>query len=73
MQNVRIPYEGEPLAGLQVMWILETRNLEFENLLVLSLNDDTFPGNRSVNSSTRSTSSFLPLNALGDFFTPPFF
>ncbi len=56
LQDVRIPYEGEPLAGLQIMGILETRNLDFENLLVLSLNDDTFPGNRSVGSS------FIPYN-----------
>lgn len=51
LQDIRIPYEGEPLDGIQVMGILETRNLDFKNLLVLSVNDDTFPGNRAVSSS----------------------
>lgn len=56
LQNVRIPYEGEPLEGVQVMGILETRNLDFRNVLILSVNDDTFPGNRTV------SSSFIPYN-----------
>ena len=56
LQVVRIPYEGEPLAGVQIMGILETRNLDFENVLILSVNDDTFPGNRAV------VSSFVPHN-----------
>ena len=55
-QQERIPYQGEPLAGIQIMGILETRNLDFENVLLLSVNDDTFPGNRAV------TSSFIPHN-----------
>ena len=56
LQDVRIPYEGEPLSGVQIMGILETRNLDFEHVLVLSVNDDTFPGNRAV------SSSFIPYN-----------
>ncbi len=56
LQQVRVPYEGEPLQGVQVMGILETRNLDFENVLILSLNDDTFPGNRA------SSPSFIPHN-----------
>ena len=56
LQDVRIPYEGEPLSGVQIMGILETRNLDFEHVLVLSVNDDTFPGNRAV------ASSFIPYN-----------
>jgi RecB family exonuclease len=43
LKSVRIPFEGEPVAGLQLMGILETRTLDFENLVVLSLNDDIFP------------------------------
>ncbi len=54
LQNTRIPYEGEPLEGLQVMGILETRNLDFENVLILSVNEDTFPGNLS------GSNSFIP-------------
>lgn len=56
LQTLRVPYEGEPLAGVQIMGILETRNLDFKNVLILSVNDDTFPGNRAV------SSSFIPYN-----------
>lgn len=56
LQAIRIPYEGEPLEGLQIMGILETRNLDFENLLILSACDDTFPGSRVT------STSFIPYN-----------
>lgn len=56
LQTVRIPFDGEPLEGLQVMGILETRNLDFKNVLILSMNDDNFPGNRM------GDSSFVPQN-----------
>ena len=56
LQTVRIPFEGEPLEGIQVMGILETRNLDFENVVILSMTDDNFPGNRM------SQSSFVPYN-----------
>ena len=56
LQTIRIPYSGEPLQGLQVMGILETRNLDFKNVILLSMNDDNFPGNPT------SASSFIPYN-----------
>ena len=56
LQTVRIPYEGEPLEGVQVMGILETRNLDFENVVLLSMNDDNFPGNHMAQAS------FVPYN-----------
>ncbi len=56
LQNVRIPFSGEPLNGLQVMGILETRNIDFRNVIILSMNDDNFPGNIS------GSSSFIPYN-----------
>ena len=56
LQGVRIPFEGEPLEGVQIMGILETRNLDFRNVILLSMNDDNFPGNRSAQSS------FVPYN-----------
>ncbi len=56
LQGVRIPYKGEPLSGVQVMGILETRNLDFDNVLLLSMNDDNFPSGR-INDI-----SFIPYN-----------
>lgn len=44
LQTIRIPYSGEPLQGLQIMGILETRNIDFKNVIILSMNDDNFPG-----------------------------
>lgn len=56
LQTIRIPFSGEPLHSLQVMGILETRNLDFDNVIILSMNDDNFPGSMS------GASSFIPYN-----------
>ena len=56
LQTVRIPFSGEPLRGLQIMGILETRNIDFRNVIILSMNDDNFPG------KIGSDSSFIPYN-----------
>ena len=64
LQTLRIPYEGEPLEGIQVMGILETRNLDFENVIILSMNDDNFPGNRVAQAS------FIPYNLRAAYALP---
>ena len=53
LSGLSVPFSGEPLKGLQVMGPLETRALDFRNLIVFSANEGLFP-RRSV------SSSFLP-------------
>ena len=48
--TMSVPFNGEPLKGLQVMGPLETRALDFKHLLILSCNEGVFP-RRSVSSS----------------------
>lgn len=45
--------EGEPLRGLQVMGVLETRALDFDNIIILSMNERVFP-------RKHYTRSFIP-------------
>ena len=55
MSQVSIPFHGEPAIGLQVMGVLETRNLDFRHLILLSANEGKLP--RSAHES-----SFIPYN-----------
>ena len=53
MQQTAIPFHGEPAEGLQIMGVLETRNLDFDHVLLLSCNEGNMP--KGVNDS-----SFIP-------------
>lgn len=50
LDSSRLPFTGEPLQGLQVMGVLETRAIDFENLVVLSVNEGILPSGRTPNS-----------------------
>ncbi|MBO4851320.1 MAG: PD-(D/E)XK nuclease family protein [Prevotella sp.] len=43
MRGTTVPFHGEPAVGLQVMGVLETRNLDFDHLLILSCNEGSMP------------------------------
>ena len=45
-----IPFTGEPLKGVQLMGILESRTLDFKNVIMLSVNEGNLPKGKSVNS-----------------------
>ncbi|WP_157482807.1 PD-(D/E)XK nuclease family protein [Geofilum rubicundum] len=50
-----VPFKGEPLQGLQIMGLLETRALDFENLIIIGMNEGVFP-------KTTPPNSFIPFN-----------
>ena len=50
VSSASVPFKGEPLKGMQIMGPLETRALDFRNVVVLSCNEGMFP-RRSVSSS----------------------
>lgn len=47
---VKIPFEGEPVRGVQIMGFLETRTLDFKHVIVVSANEGKLPTARSLNS-----------------------
>ncbi len=56
---------GEPLRGLQIMGVLETRTLDFENIILVSVNEGVLPSGKSMN-------SFIP-NDLKRYFGMPLY
>jgi hypothetical protein len=58
-----VPFSGEPLSGVQIMGILETRALDFKNLIILSANEGVLP-------AVSSGSSFIPFSLREAFGMP---
>jgi ATP-dependent helicase/nuclease subunit B len=65
VRSSTLPFYGEPLMGLQVMGMLETRTLDFENVILLSCNEDILPSGKSVN-------SFIPFELKRHFGLPTY-
>jgi len=55
LSRATIPFSGEPVRGLQIMGLLETRNLDFKNVLMLSVNEGMLP-------KGSTDTSFIPYN-----------
>ncbi len=49
IENEKIPFEGEPLKGIQVMGMLETRTLKFSKVIVPDVNEGLLPGAEKEN------------------------
>lgn len=63
--TITIPFRGEPLSGLQIMGVLETRALDFDQLIILSMNEGIFPLRKAAN-------SFIPYNLRRGFGLPTY-
>ncbi|MDI1256893.1 MAG: PD-(D/E)XK nuclease family protein [Flavobacterium sp.] len=60
-----VSFEGEPLTGLQIMGVLESRVLDFETVIVTSMNEGKFPAGKSMN-------SFIPYDVKRELGLPTF-
>lgn len=59
LSSYSIELYGEPLKGLQVLGMLETRNIDFKNIILLSTNEGTLPAGKTFN-------SFIPFDIKKD-------
>ena len=60
-----VSFEGEPLNGLQIMGVLESRVLDFETVIVTSMNEGKFPAGKSLN-------SFIPYDVMRELGLPTY-
>jgi hypothetical protein len=63
LRSQSVPFTGEPLSGIQIMGFLETRALDFRNVILLSVNEGILP-------SVSSGSSFIPFSIREAFDLP---
>ena len=55
LSTTTVPFHGEPAVGMQIMGLIETRNLDFKNVLLLSAQEGTLP-------KSSQSASFIPYN-----------
>ena len=60
-----VSFEGEPLNGLQIMGVLESRVLDFDTIIITSMNEGKFPAGKSIN-------SFIPYDVKRELGLPTF-
>ncbi|MCX2742439.1 PD-(D/E)XK nuclease family protein [Mangrovivirga sp. M17] len=65
VKSEKASFEGEPVEGLQIMGMLETRGLDFEAIFIPSMNEEIFP-------SAPNLHSFIPYNLRRAFNMPTF-
>jgi hypothetical protein len=65
LEEDRIDFQGEPLEGLQIMGMLESRNLDFETVIITSVNEGILPSGKSNN-------SFIPFDVKKAFGLPTY-
>lgn len=65
MDTETLDFKGEPLQGLQIMGMLESRNLDFETVILTSVNEGILPSGKSNN-------SFIPFDVKKDFGLPTY-
>ena len=55
LSTTTVPFHGEPAVGMQIMGLIETRNLDFKNVLLLSAQEGSLP-------KSGQSASFIPYN-----------
>ncbi|RAU83130.1 PD-(D/E)XK nuclease family protein [Pontibacter arcticus] len=63
--STRLPFSGEPISEVQIMGMLETRALDFENVIILSVNENTLP-------APKRHESLMPYDVLREFGLPTY-
>jgi len=62
-REIKVPFRGEPLRGIQIMGLLESRSLDFDNLVIISANEGVLP-------KSTAGSSYIPYNLREAFGLP---
>ncbi len=65
IEIAEVSFEGEPLSGLQIMGVLESRVLDFETVIITSLNEGNFPAGKTIN-------SFIPFDVKKELELPTY-